>query len=223
MTSTTPRFRRALGVAALGLALGAGLTACGEDDTTTTAEVSATEHNDADVAFATDMIQHHAQALSMVDLTMDRPLDPEVEALAEHIRAAQAPEIEQMVDWLTSWGEDVPETVRDHANASHDMSDMDGSDMGDDMADDMGDDMGGMDPDMPGMMSAADMDALASASDEEFQDMWLEMMIEHHEGAVEMAETERSEGRFEDAVDLAGSIIDSQSEEIATMQDLLGS
>jgi uncharacterized protein (DUF305 family) len=219
MTSTTPRFRRALGVAALGLALGAGLTACGEDDTTTTAEVSATEHNDADVAFATDMIQHHAQALSMVDLTMDRPLDPEVEALAEQIRAAQAPEIEQMVDWLTSWGEDVPETVRDHANAGHDMSDMDGSDMGDDM----GDDMGGMDPDMPGMMSAADMDALASASDEEFQDMWLEMMIEHHEGAVEMAETERSEGRFEDAVDLAGSIIDSQSEEIATMQDLLGS
>ena len=223
MTSTTPRFRRALGVAALGLALGAGLTACGEDDTTTTAEVSATEHNDADVAFATDMIQHHAQALSMVDLTMDRPLDPEVEALAEQIRAAQAPEIEQMVDWLTSWGEDVPETVRDHAIAGHDMSDMDGSDMGDDMADDMGDDMGGMDPDMPGMMSADDMDALASASDGEFQDMWLEMMIEHHEGAVQMAETEQSEGRFQDAVDLAGSIIDSQSEEIATMEDLLGS
>ena len=215
MTSTTPRFRRALGVAALGLALGAGLTACGEDDTTTTAEVSATEHNDADVAFATDMIQHHAQALSMVDLTMDRPLDPEVEALAEQIRAAQAPEIEQMVDWLTSWGEEVPETVRDHSNAGHDMGDMDGMDMGDDM--------GGMDSDMPGMMSAADMDALASASDEEFQDMWLEMMIEHHEGAVQMAETEQSEGRFQDAVDLAGSIIDSQSEEIATMEDLLGS
>ena len=45
--------------------------------------VSATEHNDADVAFATDMIQHHAQALSMVDLTMGRDLDPEVQALAE--------------------------------------------------------------------------------------------------------------------------------------------
>lgn len=218
MTSTTT-FRRALGVATLGLALATGLTACGEDDTATTAEVSTTEHNDADVAFATDMIQHHAQALSMVDLTMDRPLDPEVQALAEQIRAAQAPEIEQMVDWLTSWGEDVPETVRDHANAGHDMGDMDGSDMGDDM----GDDMAGMDPDMPGMMLAADMDALASASDEEFQDLWLEMMIEHHEGAVEMAETERSEGRFKDAVDLAGSIIDSQSKEIATMQDLLGS
>jgi uncharacterized protein (DUF305 family) len=161
MTSTTT-FRRALGVAALGLALGAGLTACGDDDTTATAEVSTTEHNAADVAFATDMVQHHAQALSMVDLTMGRPLDPEVQALAEQIRAAQAPEIEQMVDWLTSWDEEVPETVRDHANAGHDMGDMD-----------MGDDMGGMDSDMPGMMSAADMDALAAASDEEFQDMWL--------------------------------------------------
>jgi uncharacterized protein (DUF305 family) len=211
----TPTFRRALGVAALGLALGAGLTACGEDDAATTAEVSATEHNDADVAFATDMVQHHAQALSMVDLTLDRPLDPEVEALAEQIRAAQAPEIEQMVDWLTAWGEDVPETVRDHANAGHDMGE---TDMGDDMGD-----MGGMDSDMPGMMSAADMDALASASDAEFQDLWLEMMVEHHQGAVQMAETEQSEGRFADAVDLAGSIIDSQSEEIATMQDLLGS
>jgi len=42
------------------------------------------------------MIQHHAQALSMVDLTMDRRLDPEVQALADDIRAAQAPEIERM-------------------------------------------------------------------------------------------------------------------------------
>jgi uncharacterized protein (DUF305 family) len=38
-----------------------------------------------------------------------------------------------------------------------------------------------------------------------------------------MAETEQSEGRYKDAVDLAGSIIESQSEEIATMKDLLGS
>ena len=86
---------RALGALALTLALGAGLTACGNDtsDASGTAEVSTTEHNDADVTFATDMIQHHAQALSMVDLTLDRPLDPEVQALAEDIRAAQALEM----------------------------------------------------------------------------------------------------------------------------------
>ncbi|KQV63397.1 hypothetical protein ASC64_17580 [Nocardioides sp. Root122] len=207
---------RALSALALTLALGAGLTACGDDaassgNSGSATEVSTTEHNDADVTFASDMITHHAQALSMVDLTLDRTLDPEVQALAEDIRAAQGPEIETMADWLTKWGEEVPETMRDHANAGHDMDDMS------DNMDDMGHD------DMPGMMSADDMDALENASDAAFQDMWLEMMIEHHEGAVEMAETETEDGQFKDAVDLAGQIIDAQKQEIDTMQGLLDS
>jgi uncharacterized protein (DUF305 family) len=214
MHSKTKTPTRALSALALALTLGAGLTACGDDSDAASpggsAEVSTTEHNDADVTFASDMIAHHAQAISMVDLTQDRPLDPQVQALAEDIRAAQAPEIETMADWLTQWDEEVPETMRDHANAGHDMDDMDDSD--------------GMDHgDMPGMMTADDMDALENASDEEFQDMWLEMMIEHHEGAVEMAETEQEDGQFKDAVDLAGQIIETQNAEIDTMNDLLGS
>ncbi|HEY0643355.1 MAG TPA: DUF305 domain-containing protein, partial [Nocardioides sp.] len=195
------------------LALGVGLTACGDDtsDAAAKAAVSTTEHNDADVAFASDMITHHAQALSMVDLTLDREVDPEVQALAEDIREAQGPEIETMADWLTEWGEDVPETMRDHVNGGHDMDDMS------DNMDDMGHD------DMPGMMSADDIDELENSADVEFQDMWLEMMIEHHEGAVEMAETEQSDGQFKDAVDLAGQIIDAQKKEIETMTELLDS
>lgn len=210
---TTKTRTRALGAIALTLALGVGLTACGDDasDAAGKAEVSTTEHNDADVAFASDMITHHAQALSMVDLTLDRPLDPEVQALAEDIREAQAPEIETMADWLTSWGEDVPATMRDHVNGGHDM-------------DDMSDNMDGMDhDDMPGMMTADDIDELENAGDDQFQDMWLQMMIEHHEGAVEMAEAEQEDGRFKDAVDLAGRIIDAQNQEIDTMKDLLES
>ena len=210
---TTKTRTRALGAIALTLALGAGLTACGDDtsDAAGKAEVSTTEHNDADVAFASDMITHHAQALSMVDLTLDRPLDPEVQALAEDIREAQAPEIETMADWLTSWGEDVPATMRDHVNGGHDM-------------DDMSDNMDGMDhDDMPGMMTADDIDELENAGDDQFQDMWLQMMIEHHEGAVEMAEAEQEDGRFKDAVDLAGRIIDAQNQEIDTMKGLLES
>ena len=204
---------RALGAVALTLVLGAGVTACGDDtsDAGGQSEVSATEHNDADVAFASDMIAHHAQALSMVDLTIKRDLDPEVQALAEDIRDAQGPEIETMADWLTQWGEDVPETMRDHVNSGHDMGDMS------DNMDDMGHD------DMPGMMTSEDMDALENASDAEFQDMWLEMMIEHHEGAIEMAETEQGDGQFKDAVDLAGQIIDAQQQEIDIMRGLLDS
>ena len=210
---TTKTRTRALAAIALTLALGAGLTACGDDtsDAAGKAEVSTTEHNDADVAFASDMITHHAQAMSMVDLTLDRPLDPEVLALAEDIREAQAPEIETMADWLTTWGEDVPATMRDHVNGGHDM-------------DDMSDNMDGMDhDDMPGMMTADDIDDLENAGDDQFQDMWLQMMIEHHEGAVEMAEAEQEHGRFKDAVDLAGQIIDAQNKQIDTMKDLLGS
>jgi uncharacterized protein (DUF305 family) len=85
----TNRTISALGALALGLTL--TLSACGSDDNandTSTSQVSTTKHNDADVDFASDMLQHHAQALSMVDLTLDRPLDPQVHQLAEQIREA---------------------------------------------------------------------------------------------------------------------------------------
>jgi uncharacterized protein (DUF305 family) len=165
--------------------------ACGSDESAeSTSEVSATEHNDADVAFATDMIQHHAQALSMVDLTLGRPLDPQVQRLADGIREAQTPEIETMSDWLTDWDVEVPATMRDHLHADH----------------------GGGD---------ADLQALEKASDAGFQTRWLELMVEHHEGAVEMAEAEQSDGRYEPAVELAGTIIETQQAEIDRMRSLL--
>ena len=201
------RAPRALAALTLGLAL--ALAGCGDrDNDTGSPQTSGDGHNDADVTFATDMIQHHAQALSMVDLTTGRPLDPQVEKLANDIRAAQAPAIEMMSDWLQEWGEEVPETMRDHAHAGDDMRDM--SD----------DEMAGMD-DLPGMMTQQEMAALEDASDAEFQDMWLEMMTEHHEGAVVMAETEQSDGSYELAVDLAGDIVSAQTAEIATMRRLV--
>ena len=202
-TALTRRPAVLLGSLTLGLAL--TLTACGNDEPAgdTSAQVSETDHNDADVAFATDMIQHHAQALSMVDLTVDRTLDPEVQQLAEDIREAQGPEIETMSDWLQEWDEEIPDTMRDHSNAGHGM-------------DRMGDSMDGMDSDMPGMMSSDDFDELENAPDSEFQTMWLEMMIEHHEGAVEMAQDQQDDGQYKPAIDLAGDVVDTQSAEIET-------
>ena len=189
----TRRPARLLGTLTLGLAL--TLSACGNDDAANDAstQVSETDHNDADIAFATDMIQHHAQALSMVDLTVDRTLDPEVQQLADDIREAQGPEIETMSDWLEEWDEEIPATMRDHSNAGHDMEGM-------------GDSMDGLDSDMPGMMSGDDFDELENAPDSEFQTMWLEMMVEHHEGAVEMAQEEQDNGQYKPAVDLAGAV-----------------
>ncbi|MEJ7834471.1 MAG: DUF305 domain-containing protein [Nocardioides sp.] len=186
------------------------LTACGggaevdEAANETRTAPNGDRFNEADVAFATDMIPHHAQALSMVDLTLERDLDPEVQALAEDIRDAQAPEIEQMTDWLTAWDEPVPETMRDHSNAEG------GGGME-------------MDFDMPGMMSEDEMSALGAAPDEEFQQLFLEMMTEHHEGAIEMAQTEQSDGEFTPAIDLAETIESGQQSEVDVMKDLLGS
>lgn len=193
------------------------LTGCGDDepDGGSDSADSRTDHNDADVAFASDMIQHHAQALAMVDLTVERALEPEVQALAEAIRAAQGPEIEAMSDWLTEWGEPVPATVRDHVNAEDDHGGEHGAD-GDDG--EGGDDTG---MDMPGMMSDAQMDELEAAADADFQDLFLQMMIEHHEGAIEMALTEQENGRHPPAVTLAEQIEAAQTAEIETMQGLL--
>ena len=191
-----------------------GLAACGDDsnDSGNASDAQTASNgdvfNDADVEFATDMIQHHAQAIQMVTLTDSRTLDPPVKELANQIRDAQVPEVETMTDWLTSWDKEIPETSNDHVNGGHDMSDMPSMD--------------GMD-DVPGMMSAEDMEALMSASDAEFQDMWLEMMMKHHEGAIEMAKTEKADGKFPDAIALANSIVTSQQAEIDQIKTLLAS
>jgi uncharacterized protein (DUF305 family) len=203
------RFNRAL--TALTLATGLLLAGCGDDDAGVETQPGnvRTDHNDADVAFASDMIQHHAQALAMVDMTVGRDLDPEVEQLAETIRAAQAPEIETMTDWLREWGEPIPATVNDHVNADdgdHDMEGMDDDDMG---------------MDMPGMMSEDEMADLDGASEAEFQDMFLSMMIEHHEGAIEMAQDEQEDGEYQPAISLAEQIESAQADEIGLMQALI--
>jgi uncharacterized protein (DUF305 family) len=193
----------------------AGLAGCGGDDAssgTPAAEHTAANgdvHNDADIEFATEMIPHHADALVMVDMTQGRDLSPEFAQLTEDIRDAQAPEIEMMADWLTDWGKEVPETSRDHVN-SH-MGD-DGDDDGMGMGDGFGDGMG-MDPD--------DLDELRDSGAGMFESMWMRMMIEHHEGAIEMAETEQADGLFPDAIALAESIESSQTAEIELMEELI--
>ena len=198
-------------VVAAALALTLGLTACSGDEADPAGEArtasDGSEFNQADVDFATEMIPHHAQAVQMVVMAQGRELDPEVATLMEDIRDAQVPEIETMSDWLTTWDEPVPETSLDHANAG-------GHGGGDD---DMGEmDMSGM----SGMMSSERMDELDQTQGTAFQEMWLEMMIEHHEGAIEMAELEVASGQNPDAIDLAERIIESQTAEIETMQEL---
>lgn len=149
------------------------------------------EFNDVDVAFAQQMIPHHEQALMMASVATERAESDEVRDLAASIEEAQRPEIDTMTEWLGDWDQDVPE---------------DG-------------DMGGMDEGM--MMSSDDMDHLETMPAAEFDQMWLSMMIEHHEGAIEMADVEQSDGENPDAIELAETIEQSQSDEIDQMEELL--
>jgi len=177
----------------IAIVLAIGVAGCGSEDGSAGSD-STSSHNSADVAFATDMIPHHAQAIEMADMALTRAEDTDVIDLAGQIKAAQDPEIEAMSGWLEAWGEEVP---------------------------DLGDDMSGMDDSMPGMMSEADMQGLADSSGAAFDRMWLTMMIEHHEGAISMAETELSDGESAEAKSLADDIIEGQQAEVTTMQGLL--
>ena len=179
------------------------LTACGGSD-----GAGADSHNEADVTFAQQMIPHHQQAIEMADLAESRAESQEVKELAADIKAAQGPDIETLTGWLEDWDEEVPDA---------DMSDMSGMDhSGMDMSSDGS-------SGMTGMMSEEDMTALEAASGADFDQMWLTMMIEHHQGAIEMAQTEQTEGEFDAAVELAEEIESAQTAEIAMMQDLLAS
>jgi uncharacterized protein (DUF305 family) len=77
-------------------------------------------------------------------------------------------------------------------------------------------------PSMPGMMTPEQMNALQAASGADFDRQWMEMMIDHHNGAIAMANTELANGVNPDAKALASSIISAQQAEIATMRTMLG-
>ncbi|MDT5082857.1 MAG: hypothetical protein QOJ80_7494 [Mycobacterium sp.] len=152
--------------------------------------------NDADVAFATNMIPHHQQAVEMSAMVPDRSTNPAVVKLAADISAAQGPEIETMKAFLVQW------------NAGG--SDHQGH----------GDMAGGMH--MDGMVDQAAMTKLESLKGPEFDTLWLQSMIGHHEGAIKMAQAELAGGANADAKTLAGQIVTGQQAEIVTMKQMLG-
>lgn len=150
------------------------------------------DFNDADVMFAQMMIPHHQQAVEMADMILGKDgIDESVLTLAEEIKAAQQPEIEQLQGWLEEWG------------ADSDTDSMDGMDHG------------------GGLMSDEDMQSLDAATGADASRLFLEQMTMHHEGAITMAQDEVDNGQNADAVALAQTIVETQTAEIATMQELL--
>ncbi|MCY1695277.1 DUF305 domain-containing protein [Curtobacterium sp. SL109] len=196
-TTTTTR---TLAIAA-SLTLGLTLASCSTNNSSSDAGSSASSssaasaHNDQDVMFAQMMLPHHEQAVEMSDVLLAKGdgVDPDVATLAKQIKAEQGPEITQLTSCLQGWGE---HTESEHPGSGHSMS---------------------------GMMSDSDMTDLDQASAKDAGKLFLQQMLQHHEGAVDMARSEVDKGKNTDAVAMAKSIVSSQTEQITQMNDMLAS
>ncbi|MER5968096.1 DUF305 domain-containing protein [Streptomyces sp. NPDC002057] len=211
---TTRKFALLGAVTATGLLL----AACGTDDPTDGTGHGGTSHggasasasapasasadgasapgafNDADVMFAQMMIPHHEQALEMAELAEGRAEDPEVKKLVAAIERAQDPEIQKMKAWLKGWGRPVSAGHGSGGEGSHGMA---------------------------GMMSDQDMKDLAAVKGRAFDRRFAELMIAHHDGAVEMAKDERRNGRNATAKALADDVVRTQSAEVTALREVL--
>lgn len=153
------------------------------------------DFNAADQMFLVMMIPHHEQAIEMADILLAKPGIPdEVTELAQKIKDSQGPEIETMRSWLEEW------------NVDYDEDSMGG--------------MGGMGH-SDGMMSDGDMMALEDASGADAARLFLEQMIVHLEGAIDMGEMAVRGAQNPDVIALIDKIIADQTAEVATMWDLV--
>jgi uncharacterized protein (DUF305 family) len=180
-------------VVALLFTVGCGSSSSTSEGATAT-DAASSEFNDDDVMFAQMMIPHHEQAIEMSDIALDPTVgaSEEVLALARDIKGAQDPEIAQMTALLESWGQS---TAMD--------SSMDHSSM------------------MSGMLSYEDIQNLGTLRGSEFDTAWIEAMIKHHEGAIQMADDVLRSGVNNEVRELAQAIIAAQQAEIDVMRALL--
>jgi len=155
---------------------------------------NASEFSSTDIMFAQMMIPHHQQAVDMGVLAPSRAESAAVLELAAAISAEQLPEIAQMQSWLLAAG---ASELMDHDMGQHGMG-------------------------MGGMLSDAEMTALAEATGAEFDRKFLEAMIKHHEGAIDMAQMILNSSNPEVKA-FAESMVRSQAEQIDYMKSLLAS
>jgi uncharacterized protein (DUF305 family) len=125
----------------------------------TSADTMRHGYSEADVRFMQGMIMHHGQALEMAALVPARTPRSEIRLIAQRIEVSQQDEIAMMQRWLRDRGEEVPSAEHHH----HEGMAM-----------------------MPGMLTPEQMQRLAGSSGPEFDRLFLEGMIQHHQGALEM-------------------------------------
>ncbi len=161
-------------------------------------QIANTSYSPDDVRFMADMIPHHHQAIQMAELVADRTNRPELIDVAGRINVSQGDEIAFMQQWLRERGEQVPDPTEHSAmHMSHEMA---------------------------GMATPEQMAELAASTGTDFDRLFLELMITHHEGAVTMVEDLMEQpGAAYDPVlfEFTGDITNDQTAEIERMNALL--
>lgn len=164
--SMTRTMRAVAGAAALALPVASGTAQAAP--TPPAASIATAPPTDADVAFMQGMIGHHAQAVTMTALVAGRSTHPQLALLAERIAVSQQDEIAIMRRWLEVRQLPVPAVGGTDPHAAHAQHATHGA------------------HDMPGMLTPAQMDSLSKAAGPEFDRLFLQYMIQHHEGALVM-------------------------------------
>ena len=147
--------------------------------------------NSADLYFVSMMVLHHTQALRLARLAAGRTSNPQVLAVAERVSAAQAPEILTLKAWLSARQQKIPDSEADagHAHAG-----------------------------MPGAVTPARMEALARTRGPAFDRLFLDLMVAHHAGAVQMAGTVTTAGSDLAVQEIAAEVAVGQNAEIRRME-----
>lgn len=148
-------------------------------------------YNDADLKFVEQMIPHHQQAVDMSSLAEERAEDPRISRLASDIGFIQSIELEELRGWLLDWG--ISEGSDDHENHGE----------------------------MSGMLTDAELQSLEATVGLDFDLLWAQLMLKHHEGAIAAAQTLLQDGKSEDVRFFAESLIQTQSAELEELQAII--
>ncbi|MDQ3733773.1 MAG: DUF305 domain-containing protein [Actinomycetota bacterium] len=170
-----------------------------------------------DAGFSRDMATHHRQAVLMAGLARDRSTDAEVALIAYDIETVQLHQVGQMQGWLALWGlsqsaSEPMSWIPDHDHAGMAMGGSDTAGM------DMGTTGHGL---MPGMASADELDELRAADGAEFDILFLQLMIRHHQGGAPMALYAAEHAAIDPVRTLARSMAETQAAETDTLTDML--
>ena len=160
-------------------------------------DLAGIQFSDADVKFMQGMISHHAQAIEMTQLLASRSERDVMHRLAQRIEISQEDEITMMQDWLRSRDQEVTETDAYRAPGAERM---------------------------PGMVTEEDMDRLEQAQAIDFDRLFLELMVTHHQGALTMVEnllSQRDTAQDSQLFAFTSDITADQSMEIDRMDAML--